>query len=64
MGGPFLLESEYISRVELGKPDQLLQNSDILVYRLRTQNLRFVAPMPEQIETITMGLLTPQRNAL
>ncbi len=25
-----------------------------LVYRLRTQNLRFVAPMPEQIATPTM----------
>ncbi len=26
----------------------------VLVYRLRTQNLRFVAPMPEQIGAITM----------
>ncbi len=26
----------------------------LVVYRLRTQNLRFVAPMPEQIGTTTM----------
>ena len=26
----------------------------VLVYHLRTQNLRFVAPMPEQIEIITI----------
>ena len=41
----------------------------VVVYRLTTQNLGFIAPMPEQIGIITMrfsnvGLLTPQRNAL
>ncbi len=37
-----------------------------LVYRTRTQNLRFVEPMPEQIGTITMHFSkvseTPQKN--
>ncbi len=34
-----------------------LYHSIIIVYDLRAQNLRFVAPMPEQIGTPTMHLL-------
>ena len=34
--------------------ENLVQSHRLIVYRLRTQNLRFVAPMPEQIGTQAM----------